>query len=251
MLDLSWSFFAIAGVATIFAGFSKGGFGSGASFAAAAILALVVEPGLALGVMLPLLMLIDFATLGPYWKKWLPRASLLLIVGGLPGVAIGAFVISFADADVFRILIGLIALGFVFWQIAQSRGWFRAASGSMPSWAGVFAGMVAGFTSCVSHAGGPPAAIYLLNLKPTKTEYQATTVLVFWAINIAKFIPYTYLGMFTLETGKANLALAPFALFGAWLGVKAHHVMPERIFFAITYIALTLTGMRLIWLGMT
>ena len=251
MLDLSWSFFAIAGPATIFAGFSKGGFGSGASFAAAAILALVIEPELALGVMLPLMMLIDFASLAPYWKKWLPRVPVLLVLGGLPGVVIGGFVISYADADTFRILIGLIALGFVLWQIAQSRGWFRAANRSMPSWAGVFAGTIAGFTSCVSHAGGPAAAVYLLSLKPTKTEYQATTVIVFWVINIAKFFTYAQLGMFTLETGQANLALAPFALFGTWLGVKAHHVMPERLFFTITYVALTVTGTCLVWQGMT
>ena len=70
VLELTPSFFAIAGPAVLFAGISKGGFGSGAAFAAAAILAIVVEPGLALGVMLPLLMLIDLATLRPYWKKW-------------------------------------------------------------------------------------------------------------------------------------------------------------------------------------
>jgi len=60
-----WSFFAIAVPAVIFAGISKGGFGSGAAFASASILALVVPPGQALGIMLPLLMLIDVVTLGP------------------------------------------------------------------------------------------------------------------------------------------------------------------------------------------
>ena len=63
---MDFAFFAIAGAAVTFAGISKGGFGSGAAFAAAAILALVVEPAMALGIMLPLLMLIDFATLKPY-----------------------------------------------------------------------------------------------------------------------------------------------------------------------------------------
>ena len=53
MLTLDMTFFLIAGPAVIFAGISKGGFGSGAAFAAASVLALVVEPGLALGVMLP------------------------------------------------------------------------------------------------------------------------------------------------------------------------------------------------------
>jgi hypothetical protein len=45
---LDFAFFAIAGAAVTFAGISKGGFGSGAAFAAAAILALVVEPAMAL-----------------------------------------------------------------------------------------------------------------------------------------------------------------------------------------------------------
>ena len=66
MLILDLWFFAIAGPAVLCAGISKGGFGSGAAFASASVLALVVDPGLALGVMLPLLMLIDVASLKPY-----------------------------------------------------------------------------------------------------------------------------------------------------------------------------------------
>jgi len=89
MLVLDTSFFAVAGPAVVFAGISKGGFGSGAAFAAASILALVVEPGLALGVMLPMLMLIDLATLKPYWKKWSWPDAKLLILGGVPGDPVG------------------------------------------------------------------------------------------------------------------------------------------------------------------
>jgi hypothetical protein len=251
MLELTIGFFAVAGPAVMFAGISKGGFGSGAAFAAASILALVVEPGLALGVMLPLLMLIDLATLRSYWGKWNGRAALLLILGGLPGVALGAALYARADADVLRVLIGSISIGFVLWQLAQARGWVRAAAHTLPDWAGALAGLVAGFTSFVSHAGGPPAAVYLLSLRISKTEYQASTVLIFWAINVAKFIPYAFLGMFTAQTGLANLVLAPFALLGAWLGVKAHYVMPERAFFRLTYVLLIVTGTKLIWDGLT
>jgi uncharacterized membrane protein YfcA len=110
---------------------------------------------------------------------------------------------------------------------------------------------VTGFTSFVSHAGGPPAAVYLLSKRLTKTEYQATTVLIFWVINIAKFIPYAFLGMFTLETALANLILAPFALAGAWLGVAAHRLVSERFFFGLTYVLLSVTGCKLIWDGLT
>lgn len=251
MLTLDVTFFLIAGPAVIFAGISKGGFGSGAAFAAASVLALVVEPGLALGVMLPLLMLIDVSTLKPYWRKWDSQAALLLIAGAIPGVALGAALYKVAEPDVFRVLIGAISVGFVVWQIAVRLGYVRAAAQTLSPSAGALAGAVAGFTSFVSHAGGPPAAVYLLSKRLNKTEFQATTVLVFWVVNIAKFIPYAFLGMFTLQTGIANLVLAPFALFGAWLGVKAHILVPERLFFAVTYVLLTVTGMKLIWDGLT
>ena len=128
-----------------------------------------------------------------------------------------------------------------------------SASGPAPSrrWGALLAGCVGGFTSFVSHAGGPPVAVYLLAQRLDKTMYQATTVLTFWAINIAKVLPYTFLGIFTAETLKADAILAPFALLGAWLGVLAHRFVSERVFFGITYVALTLTGSKLIWDALT
>ena len=64
-LCLKLDFFSIAALAVVFAGISKGGFGSGAAFAAAAILATSIEPGQAIGIMLPLLMLMDVTSLKP------------------------------------------------------------------------------------------------------------------------------------------------------------------------------------------
>ena len=250
-MELTWSFFAVAAPAVIFAGVSKGGFGSGAAFASASILALILEPGLALGVMLPLLMLMDVTTLRPYWRRWSWLDARVLILGALPGVALGAALFRVADPDVFRLLIGGISVAFVGWQIAQRSGFVRAARNKMSPMAGGVAGIAVGFTSFVSHAGGPPAAVYLLSQRLSKTEYQATTVLLFWAVNIAKFIPYAFLGMFTLETGLANLLLAPFAVLGAWLGVRAHHLVSEKVFFGLTYVLLTITGFKLIWDGLT
>lgn len=251
MLELDLMFFALAGPAVLFAGISKGGFGSGAAFAGAAILALAVEPGLALAVMLPMLMLIDVATLRPFWRQWSWPEVRVLIMGSVPGVVAGAFLYARADADLIRVLIGLIAVFFVFWQLAVSRGVIRARKSPLGLGAGLVAGAVAGFTSFVSHAGGPPAAVYLLSRGLGKTQYQATTVIVFFVVNIAKFVPYAALGMFTKETALANIALVPFALVGAWLGVKAHRVIPERLFFALAYVLLLLTGFSLLYQGFT
>lgn len=251
MLELDWQFFAVGIPAIIFAGISKGGFGSGAAFVGGAILALVVPPGAALGIVLPLLMVIDAATLKPYWRKWHWPSAKGVITGAVPGITLAALIYAFVDADVFRMLIGLICLAFVAFQFSRARGWLNIPTMAFSRPLAWLAGIVAGFTSFISHAGGPPVAVFLLSQGVTKTTYQATTVISFWAINWIKVVPYAYLGIFSWETAMGSLALAPFAVIGAWIGVRAHRLVPERLFFAITYVLLLLTGTRLIWLALT
>lgn len=249
VLDLT--FFAFAIPAVIFAGISKGGFGSGAAFAATPLLALILEPGAAIGLMLPLLMLMDVTALRPYWRKWDAPSAWALVLGAIPGVALGAALYSIADPDLFRLLIGVIAVGFVAFQAARSRGLVRPTMQPMSGGLGGFWGLMAGFTSFISHAGGPPAAVYLLSRQLDKTTFQATTVISFWAINLLKFIPYFALGIFTWQSFKADLFLIPFAVLGVWVGVHLHHRLSERAFFGFTYVFLVLTGTKLIWEGLT
>lgn len=246
-MEFDATFFALAIPAVIFAGISKGGFASGAAFAATPILALVIPPGMALGMMLPLLMVMDAATLRPYWKRWDAEASRLLILGGIPGVLLGALVWRSVPPDALKLLIGAVALGFVAFQLARRLGVLVLKPRPVGRVFGLVAGVAAGFTSFVSHAGGPPAAVYLLTKGVAKTPYQATTVIVFTVINIVKFVPFLFLGIFTAQTALASLMLAPVAVLGAWIGVRAHRLIPEGAFFAVTYVLLTLTGSKLVW----
>lgn len=245
------AFFAMTIPAVLFAGISKGGFGSGAAFASSSILALVLDPALAVGLMLPLLMLMDVAALRAYWRKWAWPEGRLLILGSVPGILAGMAFYKITNADVFRFMIGAISLAFVIWQGAGRMGWLKLGQRPLPDWGGALAGAMAGFTSFVSHAGGPPAAVFLLSRPVTKTSYQATTVLVFWIINMLKAVPYGIVGIFTLESLTADLLLAPFAVVGTWLGVWLHNLVPERLFFGLTHVLLTLTGTKLIFDALT
>jgi len=164
---------------------------------------------------------------------------------------LGALLYRVANADLLRIFIGLIALAFVGFQVSRARGWIKASGKPLGRKAGLSAGAVAGFTSFVSHAGGPPAAMYLLSKGLSKTTYQATTVLAFWAINAMKAVPYAFLGVFTADTFKANLIMVGPILVGCAVGVYAHRALPERIFFQITYVLLLGAGGKLIFDGLT
>ncbi|MEJ6403418.1 sulfite exporter TauE/SafE family protein [Yoonia sp. 2307UL14-13] len=249
MTEFGWEFFALGIPAIIFGGISKGGFGSGAAFVAGAILALVVPPGVALGIVLPLFMLVDAATLKPYWGKWHWPSAKGIMQGAVPGCIIAAWLYTVVDADVFRLLIGVICLVFVAFQVGRGRRWINVPHLAFSRPLAWIAGLVGGFTSFVSHAGGPPTAVFLLSQGLSKTAYQATTVIAFWAINWMKAVPYVFLGIFSYQTLLGSLMLAPFALLGAWIGVKAHHLVPERAFFALTYVLLVATGIRLIWVA--
>jgi uncharacterized membrane protein YfcA len=247
-MELDAAFFSVAIPAVLFAAVSKGGFGGGAGFVASPLLALVLEPAQAVALMLPLLMLMDLTGLRTYWGRWSWIHARRLMTGAIPGVAIGALLFGLISADGVRLLVGGIALGFVAFQVARNRGWLQPAMirSTKAGW-GLFWGGVTGFTSFVSHAGGPPAAMYLLGARLEKTRYQASTVIVFWWVNLIKFPLYLALGLFTADSARANLILAPVAVLGVVLGVWAHDLVPEKLFFRLTYALLLVTGAKLVF----
>ena len=78
----------------------------------------------------------------------------------------------------------------------------------------IAAGAAGGFTSFIAHAGGPPISIYLLRRPLDRTDFVATTVLLFAAINYVKLLPYGWLGQLSAENLATSLVLAPLAPVG-------------------------------------
>jgi len=244
-MEFDTLFFAAAVPAVLLAGVSKGGFETAGAIAAAPLLALVIEPRLAVGLMLPLLMLMDVASLRAYWMRWRWPEARNLMLGAIPGVAVGWSVFGAVSSDGVRLMIGLLAVGFVAWNLARRFG-LLGLGGPQSLGAGLFWGSLAGFTSFVGHAGGPLAAVYLLGRRLEKTPFQATSVLTFWWVNLIKFPPYVALGMFTAETARATLYLAPVGIAGVLVGAWAHRRVSEVWFFGLTYVLLLATGIKLI-----
>lgn len=241
----------VGALAVFFAGVSKGGFGSGAAFAAGPILSLVMDPRFAVGLLLPLLMLIDLVGMKSFWGKWHTPSALTMCIGAIPGVTLGAFFFQITNADGLRLLMGVLAIAFVAYQWPRDKGWWSIPNRSFRATWGLITGIASGFTSFVGHAGGPPAAVFLLAQGMSKTTYHATSVVTFWVINVLKAVPYGVLGLFTAETLVLDIWLAPVAVIGAFVGIKAHYLVSERLFFGLTYVLLICTGCKLIWDALT
>ena len=116
-------------------------------------------------------------------------------MGGMTlGVIIGGLTASIVIEWVVTLLIGM--MGFLF-RIGPTHS-KKAVTGKKEAKVnhakGYFWCTIAGFTSFISHTGGPPWQIFTLPLGLTKSVFVGTSVIVFSYCNVIKLIPYIWLG---------------------------------------------------------
>ncbi len=249
LIDNPW-FYAIAVPAIICTGISKGGLGAGAGLISTPLLALIVSPAQAAAVMLPILCAMDLFGVGAYRKKFDKPNIRIMVPGAVVGIIIGALSFEYMNEHALRLLLGSIAIGFTVRHWLGSRGGDPAPAprhaGKGAFWAGV-----SGFTSTIAHAGGPPAAVYLLPQRMDKTIFVGTTVMFFFAVNYIKLLPYWMIGQFTGINLATSLVLLPLAPVGMMLGFWLHTRINHTWFYRIVYGLVFITGCRLIYLGVT
>ncbi len=245
---LSEPLFYLAAVpAVLITGISKTGFGSGLAVMAVPLLSLMVSPRQAAAIMLPLLCLTDVFGTRAFWNQWDRRNLKILLPASLLGVLIGSLSFRQLDTGKVQLLLGLISVGFTlnFWI-----GRKQPAEGQPPSLAkGGFWGALAGFSSFVAHAGGPPANVYLLPQKLDKKTFVATSIIFFAVLNYVKLVPYFMLGLFKAETLQAAVVLCPLVPLSTWLGSRVNNFIAEKHFYRICYLLLLVTGFKLIYDG--
>jgi len=243
------AFYLAAVPAVLIFGISKGGFGGGLGIAAVPLLAMVVSPATAAGILLPLLLVMDVIGIWAYRRSFDRRIIKAMLPGALAGIAVASLVFRYLDDDLVRVLLGLIAALFAADYFLRGKADVPAQP-HRPKLAACWAG-VAGFTSTVAHAGGPPANIYLLPLKLDKSVFVGTMIVLFALVNAAKVLPYAMLGLFAGDNLLASLALAPVAAGGMLAGVWLHDKVDQLLFYRICYVLVLLTGLRLIQDGLT
>ena len=246
MLADPW-FYAAAVPAVLIVGLAKGGLGGGLSVLGVPLMALVIPPVQAAAIMLPILVVMDIVALIA-WRGTYDRASVrALVPATILGIAVGWAVAAYVTDAAVRLLVGAIALAFTVDYVLRRRA---SAAARPPNTARAwFWGAVGGFTSFVSHAGGPPVSMYLLPLRLDPRKLAGTVVVVFAAANFAKLAPYAMLGQFSTAHLAASAALLPLAPVSTWLGARLVRVINVETFYRISYAALFVIALKLLWDG--
>lgn len=250
MITDPW-FYVVAIPAVVLFGISKGGFGGGLGVAAVPLMALVISPVQAAAVMLPILCVMDLFAIRRFRGHWVWPELKVLVPASLLGIAIGALLFGYLSAAAIRLVVGVVAIAFTlhFWL---SR-WHPAAvtNGKFPRRFGILGGGIAGFTSFIAHAGGPPVNMYLLRRSLNRTEFVATTVLFFAVVNYVKLVPYGWLGQLDTSNLMTAAVLSPLAPIGVEIGHYLHHRISDRFFFRLMYVLLFVVGSKLVYDGIT
>lgn len=239
------TFYALVVPAVLLTGISKGGL-SGLGALAVPMLALVMPPRQAAGLMLPILCLMDLFGIWAYRGRWSRGQLRVLLPGAMLGIGVGVLAFGHLDDDAVRLIIGVIAVAFSINQWLKPLVQRRIAESPPASRAaGWFWSTLSGFTSFLAHAGGPPIMIYLLPQQLEKMTLAGTTVLLFAVINYVKLVPYVWLGQIDTVNLATSLLLAPLAPVGIWMGVWLTRRVSERLFYAVSYALLFVAGVKL------
>jgi uncharacterized protein len=243
-------FYALAIPAVVILGLAKGGF-AGVGVIAVPLMALAVSPVLAASITLPILIVQDVVSVWSFRRTWNGGILALMLPSAAVGIFAGFALAAFVKPGAVELAIGVISIAFAVQRLCIER---RGAPAIEPRaeglpWRGILAGVAAGFTSQISHAGGPPFQMYVLPKRLERDTFIGTSSLFFAAVNWMKVPAYFALGQFTRQSLSTAAVLLPLAIGSTWAGVWLVRRVPAERFYRIIYGLLVFVGAKLAWDG--
>jgi uncharacterized membrane protein YfcA len=237
-------FWVIAVLASVFVGLSKGGLPVVAMLSVP-LLALVMPPVTAAGLLLPVYMVSDMFGLYAYRRAVNKKLLLILAPAATLGVALGWATAAQVPERLIAGAIGAIGVAFALNLLLRRQP--EGPPQEPKILPGLFWGTMSGMTSFVSHSGGPPYQAYVLPLRLDKMVYAGTTTVLFAYVNAVKLLPYWALGQLSFSHLKTALVLAIPASVAVLAGVRLVRIIPQKQFFLLVTWALLAVSGKLLW----
>lgn len=253
ILSLAVGLFAVTAVAI-----SKSGFGGAAGSLATPIMLVIFAPTVALGILLPLFIIIDLWVVWFWRHLGVRRIIIAMTITGLLGQITGWLLLRYGaiNDDILTLFIALLALytgGKYFLKMAISvqtkqaiRAEIRAFRRRLVSRAVIWCSL-SGFSSFVSLTGGIPAQVYLLPMHLPRQLFVATMAWYLLFINLAKIPLYGELSFISVQTMTLTLLLLPAVPVGIMIGRILNRILSDKLFYIITHLLLILLGCQILW----
>lgn len=243
-------FYALAVPAVVLLGLAKGGF-AGIGVIAVPLMALSVSPVLAASITLPILIVQDVVSVWSFRKTWDRGVLILMLPSAALGIGAGFALAAFVKPGAVELAVGTISVVFALQRLWLARAGAPDAVERLEKipWRGAMAGVAAGFTSQIAHAGGPPFQMYVMPKNLPRDVFIGTSSIFFAVVNWMKVPAYWALGQFTQEAMLTAAALLPLAVAATYAGVWLVRRVPAARFYQIVYLLMIGLGAKLCWDG--
>lgn len=241
------AFYAAAIPAVILTGISKAGFGGAVGALSVPLMSLAIAPPQAVAIMLPILMAMDAMGLVAFRGRVDRSILRIALPSALVGILAGWLLFRHLDDRWIRGLIGAEAVVFALQRLLEGRAAWEGPPRPVQRRPAMFWSAVSGFTSFVSHAGGPPMMQFMMPLRLHREIFVGTLAWFFAVVNFSKIGPYAALGLLDWANLGTALALMPVVPVGYLAGLRFLKAIQPALFIRIATIALLVTGLKLLW----
>jgi len=225
-------------------GLAKGGFNALGTLLTP-ILSLILPVSLAVGVILPMLIVGDAFAVYSYWRQWDGKLVVRMLPAAIVGALAGTFLLAQLSSNALRISLAVFILILVIYKFVSDH--IQALHYQPHAWHASAAGVLAGLASAMFNNGGAPFNSYLLLQKLPPRTFIATTVLFFALVNLVKLPGFLYTGVLNVPLLLSFWWVFLFIPLGIWAGRILVMRLNQQVFEWVIIVLLVLTSLLLFW----
>jgi hypothetical protein len=154
------------------------------------------------------ILIIHWKHIKTVWPRVLP-----IIIGAIPGILLGALLLSYVDSTWIKVL----TFGFLLPLVLLQAGGIRRPI-QAEKIVGLFLGTGVGFFYSVTTVSGPPLAVMLSNQGLVKKEFRAALGLIRLSLSSLTAVSYYFLGLYQQESMTVLTTIVPSVIMGIPIG---------------------------------
>jgi uncharacterized membrane protein YfcA len=223
------------------AGFTQGLSGFGSALFAMPLLTLFIDVKIAVPLCILNSVLITLY-LSLKLKGFMEKKKILpLFLGSLPGIYIGVTFLKNVEADIIKLLLGVLIVSYGFYSLL-----FKPGPKTIHHLWAYVAGFCTGFIGSAFSAGGPPTIIYTAHTGWSKDYIKATLTGFFLIASSVTAVVHAASGLTNILVLKHFLASAFFVLIGVYAGSLLYGRISKQEYTRVILVTLILLGVMMI-----
>lgn len=168
------------------------------------------------------------------------KNTMPLLMGAVLGMPVGVLFLLASSDKIIKTTLGIVLISYASYSIFSKRPHFR-----LPVWTGYLFGFFAGALGGAYNITGPPVIFFISTQEWSKNSIVGSLNFFFTVTTMLVVVSHLFAGNITWDITMTFLELAPIAIIGMFLGLKAFKRMDEENYRKGLFALLTVMGIML------